>query len=140
MRILPHERPGNKGFQQSAQSAFKSPWQASADAAERRSISRIEASKKARRDPDALERSAKSAFDQGKLAHKPNAPPGNVWLAWETNQHKKVLRLIEQTKQKPTCACEMCGAQFVPKRSDAKTCGSACRQKAYRIRSAEARA
>jgi hypothetical protein len=31
-------------------------------------------------------------------------------------------------------ACEVCGAEFASKRSDAKTCSPACRQKAYRRR------
>jgi hypothetical protein len=33
-----------------------------------------------------------------------------------------------------TLACEWCGASFVPKRRDAKTCKTACRQAAYRER------
>lgn len=41
-------------------------------------------------------------------------------------QHRQVL---------PTArACEMCGASFTPKRSDARTCSNACRQRAYRQR------
>jgi hypothetical protein len=32
------------------------------------------------------------------------------------------------------CSCEVCGTEFVAKRSDAKTCSPACRQKAYRRR------
>src|SRR4051812_4915357 len=31
-------------------------------------------------------------------------------------------------------SCEICGKAFIPTRSDARTCSSACRQKAYRSR------
>jgi hypothetical protein len=34
--------------------------------------------------------------------------------------------------------CESCGKRFTPTRSDAKTCSSACRQRAYRARRAAA--
>lgn len=82
---------------------------------------------------------ARSAAAQGKSTYKPNAPPGKVWPDWETNQHKKMLRIIEQTKTS-TCACSICNSEFTPKRSDAKTCSSACRQAAYRLRLAQAAA
>ncbi len=42
-------------------------------------------------------------------------------------------RAVERTARQQI-ACEVCGASFTPKRSDAKTCSSACRQRAYRSR------
>jgi hypothetical protein len=34
--------------------------------------------------------------------------------------------------------CDRCGGRFEPSRSDARYCSNACRQKAYRLRQAEA--
>jgi hypothetical protein len=55
---------------------------------------------------------------------------------WEFQSREVPPLRITQEIRRESCVCEMCGAQFVPKRSDAKTCGSACRQRAYRIRNA----
>jgi hypothetical protein len=37
---------------------------------------------------------------------------------------------------RPVVACRTCGRSFAPRRSDARTCSPACRQKAYRERAA----
>jgi hypothetical protein len=55
---------------------------------------------------------------------------------WIDRRHPKALRINVQAIRE-TRACEMCGKKFVPVRADAKTCGSRCRQRAYRIRNAE---
>jgi hypothetical protein len=45
-------------------------------------------------------------------------------------QHRNVLRRKYPSK----LVCEVCGTAFTAKRSDAKTCSAACKQKAYRTR------
>jgi hypothetical protein len=119
-------------------SAAQARWQANADAAERRSISRIEASKNSPQDHSALERSAKSAHDAGRHRQRPqqDVPWKNTKWEW-VSKPLHALRITTQ-RIRETCVCSMCGREFVPARSDARTCGSACRQKAYRQRSTEA--
>ena len=68
-------------------------------------------------------------------------PDTRTWknTRWEF-QSREVgsLRIAPKEAAREPRACEMCGEQFVPTRSDAKTCSSPCRQKAYRGRLAEA--
>ena len=45
----------------------------------------------------------------------------------------------QQSASRQRLSCEVCGEPFLPTRSDAKTCGNACRQKAYRQRLAQSR-
>jgi predicted nucleic acid-binding Zn ribbon protein len=42
------------------------------------------------------------------------------------------LRRARMAARRSKMVCEVCGAQFTPKRSDARTCSRACRQKKYR--------
>ena len=44
----------------------------------------------------------------------------------------KVLRRVERSTE----ICDGCGERFVPKRSDARTCGNRCRQRLFRERRA----
>jgi hypothetical protein len=91
--------------------------------------------------PIPFDQTAKSAFAQGQPVIKPYRPvsmsevhrarDGTVW-EWKPR--------VTDIAPRGTCACSMCGEQFVPKRSDAKTCSSRCRSKAYRVRSAGAQA
>jgi hypothetical protein len=69
-------------------------------------------------------------------------PDTRTWknTRWEF-QSREVgpLRMATQEATREPCACSICGELFIPKRTDAKACSSACRQKAYRTRSAEAK-
>jgi hypothetical protein len=47
-------------------------------------------------------------------------------------------RKAQRLKARQGRTCEVCAKEFTPKRSDAKTCSGACKQKAYRQRSKEA--
>jgi hypothetical protein len=48
---------------------------------------------------------------------------------------RAAYRRKRKESQPHTNTCEVCAKEFTSKRSDAKTCSSACRQKAYRQRS-----
>ncbi len=55
-------------------------------------------------------------------------PAGHVFCS-ENCKHKH--KPSERPRKK---TCEVCGSEFVAKRSDARTCSPACRQKSYRKR------
>jgi hypothetical protein len=50
----------------------------------------------------------------------------------QRREQRRATRGLRQRPHEKTC--EVCAAEFVAKRSDAKTCSSACRQRAYRKR------
>jgi hypothetical protein len=52
-------------------------------------------------------------------------------------EQRKRERAAQRAELQPKCA--VCGMPFTPKRKDAKTCGSACRQRRYREREATRR-
>lgn len=54
---------------------------------------------------------------------------------WHSSQRWK--RKKEARRQQPFI-CEGCGKHFEPRRSDAKHCSSACKQRAYRVRMSNA--
>jgi hypothetical protein len=72
-----------------------------------------------------------------KLADRSGKKSDSLYHPWQVDR-RKALRSAPASRQS-TCACTMCGTEFVPKRSDARTCGSACRQRAHRLRVVEAR-
>jgi hypothetical protein len=83
-------------------------------------------------------------YSSGKIREIPLLRPDTrTWknTRWEF-QSREVgsLRITTQDETRVSRACATCGEQFVPKRSDAKTCSSSCRQAAYhqRKRTAEA--
>ena len=119
-----------------AQAQSASHWQANAEAAERRSISRIEAAKNAPRDP--VERSAQSAFDSGRHWQRPEERKGRTlepdWVWKPPTRRANALRIKIEATTRETCICATCGERFIPLRSDAKTCSSRCRQAAYHQR------
>jgi len=85
-----------------------------------------------------FQQSARSAFDSGSHWQRPEERKGKTLDPnWHWLPGPKALRINVQAIRE-TCACTMCGKEFVPARSDAKMCSSRCRQRAYRIRTAEA--
>jgi predicted nucleic acid-binding Zn ribbon protein len=95
--------------------------------------------------------SAQSAFASGSHWVRPVERKFNVHNDWSLvplsptakrplEAREAVARVSAQDLRPATIACATCGEQFVPKRSDAKTCSSRCRQAAYhqRKRTAEA--
>ena len=46
----------------------------------------------------------------------------------------KIRQRMKRWRNRRDSFCEECGRMFTPKRSDAKYCSNACRQKAYRSR------
>jgi len=82
--------------------------------------------------------SAKSAFDSGSHWQRPVEEKGKTVPDWHWLPHSTPLRIKVDAARRETCVCSVCGKEFLQARSDAKTCGSACRQRAYRVRSAEA--
>jgi hypothetical protein len=64
----------------------------------------------------------------------------NTKWEWRSRESSPCLagRIATQEIQKETCVCTACRREFVPTRSDAKTCSGACRKKAFRLRKKEA--
>ena len=87
---------------------------------------------------------AQSAFDSGRVTppeYRPDpfATNASAWwsrreFGWEYKPAEARVTGSPYQPPRPKCAC--CNAELEPARSDARFCGSACRQKAYRQRKA----
>ena len=100
---------------------------------------------------------------QNYASERERNPDGGTWPWWHYRQHicrtcrrpifchvqdkpalrcafcvGDTIRLNKRKKPQPK-TCEICGETFTPKRHDAKTCTTACRQMAYRHRVTENR-
>ncbi len=60
--------------------------------------------------------------------------PRRVAFCSRSCQQISYRERLRARKAKPIYRCDTCGVEFSPKRSDARTCSPACRQKAYRQR------
>lgn len=88
-----------------------------------------------------FQQSEQSAFDSGAHWQRPEqnglGPIRSPWVWKPPTRRANALqiKLVEVVSRR---VCSMCGERFIPIRCDAKTCSSACRQKAYRMRAMEA--
>jgi hypothetical protein len=63
------------------------------------------------------------------------APPtGRVFCSENCKSERKARERKGKRVESHNISCEVCGTEFVAKRSNAKTCSPACRQKSYRLR------
>ena len=70
----------------------------------------------------------------GRMVTAPRSLLKKYWVCSRGCRKALRLRLLREAneKRREGMICDACGAAFTPKRSDARTCSSTCRQKAYR--------